>query len=136
MVHQPAAEEAAAYARARPSLALGLHLDLAEWVFRDGSWRPVYQRVSPEDAAGVEREAREQLERFRSIAGRDPSHLDSHQHVHLEGPTAATTRRLAAELGVPLRARTAEVRYCGEFYGQTATGEPFPDAITPERLAE
>ena len=37
MVRQPAAEEAAAYARATPALGVGLHVDLGEWVWQDGT---------------------------------------------------------------------------------------------------
>ena len=45
MVRQPAAAEAAAYARDHSRLSVGLHLNLAEWVFRDGEWFPLYQVV-------------------------------------------------------------------------------------------
>jgi predicted glycoside hydrolase/deacetylase ChbG (UPF0249 family) len=136
MVLQPGAGEAAAYARAEARLGVGLHLDLGEWIHFEGSWQPVYQRVPPEDAAAVEREVSEQLGRFRDLVGRDPTHLDSHQHVHLDGAAGAVAGRLAAKLAVPLRARTAGVSYRGDFYGQTGTGEPLPDAIAPERLLE
>jgi predicted glycoside hydrolase/deacetylase ChbG (UPF0249 family) len=44
--------------------------------------------------------------------------------------------RLASELGVVRRDRSSRVRYCGEFYGQTGTGEPFPEGISLEHLAE
>ncbi len=37
MVRWPAAVEAAEYCRDRPDLSLGLHVDLAEWVYVDGS---------------------------------------------------------------------------------------------------
>jgi predicted glycoside hydrolase/deacetylase ChbG (UPF0249 family) len=136
MVLQPGAGEAAAYARAEARLGVGLHLDLGEGIHTEGGWQPVYQRVPPEDAAAVEREVSEQLERFRDLMGSDPTHLDSHQHVHLDGTAGTVAGRLAAKLAVPLRARTAAVSYRGDFYGQTGTGEPLPDAIAPERLLE
>src|SRR5688572_28379081 len=43
MVRWPAAAAAASYARARPELSVGLHLDLGEWVLRDGAWVPLYE---------------------------------------------------------------------------------------------
>ena len=76
-------------------------------LLRDGSWERSTSVVPPEDAAAVEREVSEQLRRFRDLVGRDPTHLDSHQHVHLDGAgRGAVAGRLAAKLGVPLRART------------------------------
>src|SRR5437764_15380237 len=45
MVRQPAAASAAGEAALRPELSVGLHLDLGEWVFRNGSWETVYEVV-------------------------------------------------------------------------------------------
>ena len=42
--------------------------------------------------------------------------------------------KIARKIGAPLRHCTSGVRYCGDFYGQTAEGEPLPDAITVKRL--
>jgi predicted glycoside hydrolase/deacetylase ChbG (UPF0249 family) len=39
-----------------------------------------------------------------------------------------------SRLGVPVRGCTAVVAYRGDFYGQTGTGEPLPEAITVEAL--
>jgi predicted glycoside hydrolase/deacetylase ChbG (UPF0249 family) len=40
----------------------------------------------------------------------------------------------ARELGVPLRHFTPGIHHCGNFYGQTAYGDPLPDALTVEAL--
>src|SRR5439155_19097165 len=77
MVRWPAAAEAADYARRRPGFSLGLHLDLGEWAYRDGSWEPVYEVVPLDDVACVTEEVSRQLAAFRRLAGTDPSHLDS-----------------------------------------------------------
>jgi len=37
---------------------------------------------------------------------------------------------------VSLRHFTEGVRYCGDFFGQTAGGEPLPEAITVESLLD
>jgi chitin disaccharide deacetylase len=129
MVRWPAAAEAAAYARTCSSLCVGLHVDLGEWTFRDGQWSIVY-----EVERDPEQELSEQLERFRKLIGRDPTHLDSHQHVHRREPLHSAMLDLAAELGVPARELTGTIRYCGDFYGQTGTGASFPDGISIERL--
>ena len=133
MVRWPAAVAAAGYAMADPRLGVGLHLDLGEWTFRGGRWEPVYEVVDLEDPVAVEVETERQLASFRRLLGREPTHLDSHQHVHLREPVAAVARRLADQLGIPLR-HGAGIRYCGDFYGQTGTGEPLRDAISVDGL--
>jgi predicted glycoside hydrolase/deacetylase ChbG (UPF0249 family) len=136
MVCWPAAADAADYAGARPSLSIGLHLDLGQWIYVDDEWVTDYERVSLSDRKAIEREVRRQLDLFRNLMGRDPTHLDSHQHVHRDEPAGSAMARLASELGVVLRDRSSRVRYCGEFYGQTGTGEPFPEGIALEHLVE
>jgi predicted glycoside hydrolase/deacetylase ChbG (UPF0249 family) len=133
MVRQAAAAEAVEEAGAHPALAVGLHLDLGQWDYAGGEWTASYTRCEPDDETAVEAECRAQLEAFRALLGRDPTHLDSHQHVHDSEPVASIMEAIAAELGVPLRGR--RVRYEGGFYGQTGKGEPVPEGITAERLA-
>jgi predicted glycoside hydrolase/deacetylase ChbG (UPF0249 family) len=132
MVRQGAAPAAAEEAAAHPELAIGLHIDLGQWDYANGEWIQAYLRCDTDDPAAVEAECRAQLERFRALLGRDPTHLDSHQHVHEAEPVRSVAEALAAQLGVPLRNR--EVRYEGGFYGQTGKGEPFPEGISAERL--
>jgi predicted glycoside hydrolase/deacetylase ChbG (UPF0249 family) len=132
MVRQGAAPAAAEGAAACPELAVGLHIDLGEWIYERGEWIQAYLHCDTEDREAVEAECRAQLERFRALLGRDPTHLDSHQHVHESEPVAGVAEALAAELGVPLRNRA--IRYEGGFYGQSGKGEAFPDGIAPEAL--
>ena len=134
MVRHAAAEHALREAAEHPRLGVGLHLDLGEWAYRAGEWVAVDEVVDLEDEAAVEREARAQLERFRTLAGREPTHLDSHQHVHREGTVRRIATDLATELGVPLRQQTEGIRYCGAFYGRTGDGRPLPEAITVAAL--
>jgi predicted glycoside hydrolase/deacetylase ChbG (UPF0249 family) len=134
MVRQAAAPAAAEYAAAHLTLAVGLHIDLGQWDYVNGEWMIAYERCAPDDEAAVETEARAQLEGFRRLLGRDPTHLDSHQHTHMSEPLAPVAARLAAELGVPLRGR--RIRYEGGFYGQTGKGEPVPEGIRVEHLIE
>lgn len=128
MVCWPAAEEAAALAGVRPKLGVGLHVDLSEWEYGTDGWWARYERVG-ESAAEVEAEVVRQLERFRELFGRDPTHLDSHQHVHRQEPVRSVLAGIGAELGVPVRDLSPGVTYRGDFYGQTGRGEPLPDAI-------
>jgi chitin disaccharide deacetylase len=134
MVRQPGAPDGVSVAKRCPSLAIGLHIDIGQWDYESGEWKVAYQRCSPEDEAAVETECREQLEAFRRLLGRDPTHLDSHQHAHMDEPVASVAERLAAELGVPLRGH--RIRYEGGFYGQSGKGEPWPQGIAVEHLIE
>jgi predicted glycoside hydrolase/deacetylase ChbG (UPF0249 family) len=135
MVCWPAAEQAAAYARGRPALSVGLHLDLGEWAYQKGEWVAVYTRGTRTDPAALRAELTRQVDAFCRLLGRPPTHLDSHQHVHREEPVQSVALELAARLGVPLRHFAPGVHYCGELYGQTAKGAPLPEAITVEHLA-
>jgi predicted glycoside hydrolase/deacetylase ChbG (UPF0249 family) len=133
MVRWPAAVEAAAYGRRRPALSLGLHCDLGEWAYRSSAWVPLYEVVPLDDPSAVREEAARQLAAFRRLVGRDPTHLDSHQHVHRREPVRSVLAETARALGVPLR-HDSEIRYCGDFYGQGADGTPYPEILTVEGL--
>jgi len=133
MIRWPAATSAAAAAAARPGLSVGLHLDFGEWEFDDGEWRARYAVEGRSDRL-VRAEAERQLDRFRKLVGRDPTHIDSHQHVHTRAPYERPIRDLAADLRIPLRRRNGPVGYRGEFYGQSGRGEPFPDGISLEAM--
>ena len=91
MVLRPAAREAAALAVEHPRLSVGLHFD---------------------DGVGADFSA--QLERFRELLGRDPTHVDSHHHSHTHIPDFSA---LVEPLGVPLR-HDGRVTYIGDFWGQ------------------
>lgn len=134
MVRWPAAVEAAEYCRNRPDFSLGLHVDLAEWVYVDGAWAPRYEVVPADDASAIAKEVARQHATFRRLTGRDPTHLDSHQHVHRSDAVGAVLREHARNLDIPLREHTPQVRYCGVFYGQTATGAPLPDHLSVKAL--
>jgi chitin disaccharide deacetylase len=110
MVRRPGAEHAAEYARGAPDFGVGLHVDFGPWETRDGD----VPRVAPR--APVADEVRAQLERFRELVGRDPTHIDSHHHVHRDEPVGPVARALAARLGVPLRFHGG-ARYVEGFYG-------------------
>jgi predicted glycoside hydrolase/deacetylase ChbG (UPF0249 family) len=94
----------------------------------------VYEVVPTDDAAAVKEEAARQLAFFRRLVGRDLTHLDSHQHVHLREPARSVLIRLARKLAVSLRHCSPGVRHCGDFYGQTATGLPLHAAVSVEAV--
>jgi predicted glycoside hydrolase/deacetylase ChbG (UPF0249 family) len=131
-----AAGEAALYAKQHPELSLGLHLDLGEWVYRAGNWVPLYTVVPLNDKSAVERELSRQLDAFRWLIGRNPSHLNSHQHIHMREPVRSIALEIGESLGVPLRNLCPRVHYFNEFYGQTAEGLPLRTHISLDRLTK
>jgi predicted glycoside hydrolase/deacetylase ChbG (UPF0249 family) len=134
MVRWPAAADAAAYSRAHPNLSVGIHVDLGEWAYRKDNWVPVYEVVPVDDVEAVKKEVASQVATFRRLVGNDPTHIDSHQHVHLREPVRSVLVGVARDLGIPLRHFSPRVQYRGDFYGQTAEGYAFPDAITFDGL--
>jgi len=134
MVRAAAAVEAGGYARSRPELAVGLHVDLGEWSYRDGDWVPEYTVVDLDDERAVTCEIAAQLATFAELTGRRPTHLDSHQHVHGAEPVQSVLARAATALGVPLRGCDERIAHRGDFYGQDGRGESYPELISLEAL--
>jgi predicted glycoside hydrolase/deacetylase ChbG (UPF0249 family) len=134
MTRWAAAPAAAEYGRANPAFGLGLHIDLGEWARRGDSWEPLYQVVPTDDPAAVRDEVHRQLDAFRQLVGRDPDHLDSHQHVHRDEPVRSIACQIGRELHIPVRHFSPTVAYCGDFYGQGRDAEPYPELITFEAL--
>ena len=134
MVRGRAAAEAVQSAKIRPNLSLGLHLDFGEWYFRTGEWAVVYSVVPLNSARVIRDEVLRQLDAFQRLTGRAPSHVDSHQHVHLREPAHSAVSDITRSLNIPLRDCNGRVHYCGRFYGQSAEGNPWPRYITEGAL--
>jgi chitin disaccharide deacetylase len=134
MTRWPATAEAALWARRNTGLGLGLHIDFGEWAYRNGEWIQVYSVVDENDAGAVAWELARQIEAFERLIGRAPTHLDSHQHVHLRQPAQTAVAEAGVRLGVPVRGITPGIQYCGRFYGQDDRGDPYPECIGPEAL--
>jgi predicted glycoside hydrolase/deacetylase ChbG (UPF0249 family) len=130
----PASLDAAEEALKRPELSIGLHVDLGEWVYRGHAWEPRYVRAPLDDRHAIAAEIDRQLRAFQRLLGADPTHIDSHQHVHLRASAWSILCSLADLLAVPLRHRGGLVRYCGAFYGQSSGGKPSLERISPNAL--
>ena len=116
MVTGQAAKEAARLSREHPELSIGLHWDV---------WGEDNQAFSMADERAVRGEFARQLEAFRDLIGRDPTHVDSHKHAHLDRRACplALFRELVGPLGVPLRG-DGHVRFVGDFYAQRKWRRP------------
>jgi len=104
MVFAPAAAEAADAASMHPGLSVGMHF------VADGS-------VDLDDPAQAHAAFQRQLGRFRELVGRDPTHVDSHHHVHSQFGRMPVFGVLVQPLGVPLR-HDGRVAYVGGFWAQ------------------
>ena len=141
-------------ARLRDSgLGVGLHVNftLGQPLTRgrslvDGEGRFVRdaRRAAARAAIGdVEREIGAQIERFRRLLGRAPTHLDTHHHVGLLSPVREAVLAVACRLRVPVRsqnpeararARTAGLRTPDHFFGESGPGAYWSLARTLEHL--
>jgi predicted glycoside hydrolase/deacetylase ChbG (UPF0249 family) len=134
IVRGPAAARAAEDAQAHPRLSVGLHIDLGEWAYRAGAWVELYRRVDADNIAAVEAEVAQQLDAFRRLVGRNPTHLDSHQHVHRKDPVRQIVQELGVRLRIPVRHFTPGIAYCGDFYGQDDYGHSYPHLVRAASL--
>jgi predicted glycoside hydrolase/deacetylase ChbG (UPF0249 family) len=132
MVGWPSAPAAVECAKQWAGFSIGLHVDLGEWAYRDRAWLPTYARVPFGDADAIAAEIDAQLDAFVALVGRQPTHLDSHQHVHRNEPVRHLMLERAGRLGIPARELVGGVRYCGSFYGLHLDGRPNPKAISYE----
>ena len=134
MVGQMAAEEAATYARRRPGLDVGLHIEVQEQRRGLRLWpRARGGRIADHEV--IRRDVERQLTRFRQLIGADPSHLDSHRHRHRYEPARSVLLDLTQRLRVPLHESDGRIHFCGDFYGQQK-GRPWPEGIQPAALVE
>ena len=126
MVNTPGTVEAVRLAAARPALALGLHVNFTN------ETTPLFDFDDPEICR---RELRRQLDDFRDLTGRLPTHLDSHHHVHRRPACRHSFLELAEEHGLPLRDRPP-VTFKGGFYSQWVYQVPDPSRVSFDALAQ
>jgi predicted glycoside hydrolase/deacetylase ChbG (UPF0249 family) len=118
MINQPAIEPQLEEALACGGLGVGLHLVFSAWrpllppaaipglVRSDGMFLDQHTLWSKAEQIPLEQLAAEltaQMERFLSLAGREPDHLDCHHFVHLYPPFFQVYAGLAAQYSLPLR---------------------------------
>jgi predicted glycoside hydrolase/deacetylase ChbG (UPF0249 family) len=133
MVDRPGAAEASAYATRCPELGLGLHVELKCWRVSRVPRRGATLRASAL-ARATAVQLQRQLERFRALVGRDPSHRDAHHNRHLQDDVQPQFREVAEQLHVPVRRIDPRIAFQGDFYGHDGKGRPDPGAITTEAL--
>ena len=116
MVNLPAPAKILKELKKRKKLGVGLHLNitLGNPVSSPGKVRTLvnenglfrkrselrFLKISPAELAG---EYRNQIERFRKMMGRLPTHLDTHHHLHENRKVFEVFTRMAARYRIPAR---------------------------------
>lgn len=135
-------------------IGIGLHvnLTLGAPITRAGSLtdgagrfvRDARQAAARAREADVQAEVAAQVERFTSLFGRVPTHLDTHHHVGLHPPVREVVLEWAARLGVPVRsqdaasrrrARSARLATPDHFFGESGPGPYWTPQRTLAHLA-
>lgn len=115
MVNAPGIEHAAELSAAHPDLAIGMHFvltlgkplsampglvrdhgELGKWI-----WEMAAEGTLP--LAEIEQELACQFDRFVDLFGRQPTHLDSHHHVHMIPQIFPIVEAFAKEKNLPMR---------------------------------
>lgn len=123
MVDMPGARSAVRAARAHPQLGLGLHVS-----FTAGRRIPDLG-----DVGALRRELERQLDLFVDLTGQDPTHIDSHHHVHRRAELSPLFVELCRNRRIPLRGFSG-ITYVGNFYGQWELGKTDLRYISPDYL--
>lgn len=143
MMNFPTVEEDIALAlEEAPTLGLGVHLvltggrpvlpasDLPGLVTANSDFHPLEQFISLLGSIRVDEvklEWRAQVEKYIRVAGRKPTHLDSHHHSsYFTEPLMRAMLELAGQYGIGIRLAT----YLGN--GDTMAGLP-PETVRPAR---
>jgi chitin disaccharide deacetylase len=123
MVDMPGARAAARAAQAHSQLGLGLHVS-----FTAG------RRIADlGDLRALRRELERQLDLFVDLTGQDPTHIDSHHHVHRRAELSPLFVELCRNRRIPLRGFSG-ITYVGNFYGQWELGKTDLRYISPDYL--
>lgn len=119
MVNSPSMQRAASFARSNPDLGVGLHFNLTwgkpisspasipalvssngQFHSREHLAKLLLLRRVP--GSQIKRELYAQLDLFRSL-GLEPTHIDSHQHIHAFDPVFSLVANCCNQLSIPVR---------------------------------
>jgi predicted glycoside hydrolase/deacetylase ChbG (UPF0249 family) len=152
MVGEAAAGDAAARLADHPKLGVGLHVTLTgsrptlpaarvpSLVDAEGRLPRKPDQIDGFVPAEVLAEVENQLELFRKLTGRLPTHLDSHHHAHRESVVLDAVVRVAGAHGLPVRRSSDRIaeRLHDARLGTTSSFTElfFGEGATLERLRE
>jgi predicted glycoside hydrolase/deacetylase ChbG (UPF0249 family) len=120
MVDMPGAEEAAQLSRDFPQISIGIHVMLTS-----EDCVPLLDFTSAEQCCG---ELDRQWDKFITLMGRAPTHIDAHHNIHRDPLLEPQFIAWATRHNLPLREHST-VKYFSSFYGQW-DGETHPEQIS------
>ncbi|WP_312470374.1 chitin disaccharide deacetylase [Neobacillus sp.] len=146
MTNMPGAEHAAALAKDNPGLGVGIHLvvdcgtpvnnDVPSLIDEKGSFHNVEGLVQIAEVVDIEKEFTSQIEKFLSF-GLNPTHIDSHHHVHSHERIYPIMEKIAQKYQLPIRKVSDDPKHTSnsrlqtvqcfihEFYGNELTSRSF-----------
>ena len=146
MVNMPACDHAIEIAKSNPTLGIGIHFNLTKGkplttvnslTSPSGDFFKSYENVAVADENEIEKELRAQLGKFLAY-GIEPSHFDSHHHVHLLPNVLNVVEKLAREYNKPIRkAWYADLigrEFSKDTRGNDVFGDFFGEDVTIETL--
>ncbi len=125
MVNQPYAKEAVELSKENPKLGIGLHMTfdkgkaltgVSTLTDENGNLKHSKNLLEP----GVKeedfyKEILAQYEEFKKLMGKEPTHVDSHHHIHMRNPEAfKAMKRFCTEKNIKHR---DDKNLIGRFYG-------------------
>ena len=147
LVNGEAIEHAAALSRDLPKLGVGMHFVLTlgmslspmPGLTRDGVlgkwiWEMAEQGALPLDE--IARELDCQFNRFVDLFGREPTHLDSHHHVHMIPAIFPLVAEFAARKGVAMRVDRQVLALHDLPLGRAPTTEGFSSEFYGDAISE
>jgi predicted glycoside hydrolase/deacetylase ChbG (UPF0249 family) len=108
MVTGRALDEAIELSRENPKLAIGLHFDV---------WGEDEREFDTRNLDATKHEFFRQLDAFRKVMGRVPTHIDSHRHAHRQDHLFKHFCEWTVSLNIPVRC-ACDVKFVGGFYAQ------------------
>ncbi len=145
LVNSPYFQQGINTSKQFPQLAIGIHLTID--LFTAEIFHPslcennnnfhrakTHSLTRSLDSAVIYNEWKAQIEKFISITGQKPSHIDSHHHAHILNHDAKiAVKKLGSEYNLPIRELKTDsynARCSGEFYDQGVTLDNLQKIIT------
>ena len=148
LVNMPFTEQAFGEAKKYPDLGVGIHLaatigkplvpDAKSFTDAEGNFLKLANYLGGDVVADVEElyiEWKAQIEQFIRLAGKLPTHIDSHHHVHTLPQHHGIVAQLAKEYDLPVRQSEAfldtyeHATFMMDFYGDDLTVSTITDAL-------
>ncbi|WP_346247881.1 chitin disaccharide deacetylase, partial [Salmonella enterica] len=147
LVNGEAIDHAAQLSRELPALGVGMHFVLTlgkpvsemPGLTRDGLLGKWIWQMAEEDTLPLDEIAHElacQYQRFIDVFGSEPTHLDSHHHVHMFPQIFPIVARFAAQRGIALRIDRQTVLNADDLPSDLRSTQGFSSEFYGEEITE